>query len=124
MVLKLREPAPGNWRKAKCLGITASTGNDPFFDEDTGPAVEFCNGTADGKVCPIRNECLLFALVNNCKEGVWGGCDELTRKAIRKKWPMKSRQGVRPEWRWMERDQALAGLDITRLKRELEEESG
>src|SRR6185437_3414988 len=109
MVLRLRDPAPGNWGKAKCLGLDISADNDPFFDDDPEPAMEFCNGTADGKICPIRDQCLQFAIVNSCREGVWGGCDEATRKAIRRTWPMGRDGAVRPEWVWMDRETALAG---------------
>lgn len=123
-LLRLRASAPGNWARAKCRKINAKEGNDPFFDEDPQPAVDYCNGDADGTLCPIRHECLLFALVNRCEEGVWGGCDDLTRKAITKRWPLRKGFTASPEWKWMDRDTALAGLDAQKLRKELEGGSG
>jgi hypothetical protein len=108
MVLRLRMPAPGNWEHAKCLGMCARSDYDPFF-EDMDEAIDFCNGAPDDRVCPIREECLLFALTNNLKEGVWGGTSEITRRALRKRWPLKGRE-PRPEWTWMTEAEALAGL--------------
>ena len=119
---------PQAWRKAKCRGIIPSQGYDPFFDEDDpGPAVDFCNGTDDGILCPVRDECLIFALANDCRDGVWGGTEPITRKAIRKRWPTRIRnrgQPVRPEWKWMDRDSALAGMDEEKLRREMAEGTG
>lgn len=93
---------------------------DPFFSEDeidTEEAVNFCNGEADGVICPIREQCLLFALTNNERFGVWGGCNELTRKAIRKKFPSKG--GKRNnQWQWMSEEEALKGLSRERLLKE------
>ena len=108
MVLRLRTCAPGNWEHAKCLGVCATSEYDPFF-EDQPEALDYCNGDSDGKPCQIRNDCLLFALTNNLKEGVWGGCSELTRRAMRRRWPLQGRE-PRPEWRWMTQQDAVNGL--------------
>lgn len=112
MVLRLRKPAPSRWKEAKCLSIDVTV-DDPFFSEDEidrEEAANFCNGTVDGIACPIRNECLLFALTNNEEYGIWGGTSELTRKAIRKKHPVCKGNKANPDWRWMEEDEALEGL--------------
>ena len=110
MVLKLRQEPP-NWEKAKCKNIPLTKDYDPFFDEeDNVPALEFCNGTADGVICPIRHECMIFALTNNCKEGVWGGTSETTRKAMRKKYPPLKGNIERDEWQWTSEKDALKGL--------------
>ena len=50
-------------------------------------------------MCPVRDQCLIFALVNNEKSGVWGGASELGRRWLRKKWPLKGKE-PRPEWQW------------------------
>lgn len=116
MVLNLRVPAPGRWQAAKCLGKVKRDADgeldDPFFDdpESTGDqqdAIDFCNGTADGVVCPIRTQCLLFALTNNERMGIYGGMAEKDRKALRKKWPWKGGREPRPEWQWMPQGEAL-----------------
>lgn len=111
VVIKLRYDAPGSWRKSKCSAIPVTADYDPFFEEDDGPAIDYCNGDADGVICPIRNECLLYALTNNCAYGVWGGSGELTRKAMRKRWPLKKGTAPRPEWQWMTQEDALGPLD-------------
>jgi hypothetical protein len=108
MVLKLRVNAPRNWEHAKCLGTVATSDYDPFF-EDMGEALDYCNGTWDGRVCPIRHECLIFALTNNQREGVWGGTDEITRRAIRSRWPLSTRE-PREEWEWMTKEDAMSEL--------------
>lgn len=125
MVLRLRIPAPNNWQDAKCLGVkTANTDEeyDPFFNDHEVPeAKTFCNGVTDGVVCPIRNECLMFALTNNEKHGVWGGMDELGRRGLRKKWPLKGKE-PRPEWQWMTTADAVEGLEMAELLVDDEEE--
>jgi|SRR6185437_2113183 len=122
MVLRLREETPDLWSGAKCHSTSVTAEYDPFFDdEEMDEAVIFCNGTVDGKMCPLRDRCLKFALTNNERFGVWGGTSELTRKAIRKRMP--SRGGKpNPGWIWMDEDRALEGLDRTRLQKELDEE--
>lgn len=122
MVLRLRKAAPGQWDDAKCRIIRVTEDYDPFFeDEHMDDALDFCNGLHDDTVCPIRHKCLLFALSNNEKFGVWGGMSELGRKAIRKKMPAR---GGKPnyDWQWMNEETALSGLDADRLRRELDEE--
>src|SRR6516225_6984713 len=90
MVLKLRQASPDNrWSRAKCLSVDILK-DDPFFSEDPvdqEEAVHFCNGTVDGTMCPIRDACLNFALVNNEEYGVWGGMSALSRRAVRRKYP-------------------------------------
>jgi hypothetical protein len=122
MVLHLRVPAPNNWGGAKCADQVRSLPGDdqvydPFFHEDESghhdeqaerDAVDFCNGTIDGITCPLRDGCLLYALTNNERFGVWGGMDELSRKALRRRWPWRGGRIPRPEWRWMTRADALA----------------
>jgi Transcription factor WhiB len=115
MVLRLRQPAPGRtpWEGAKCLGRVKKTGDfeGEFFPEDQksfAPGVAFCNGTDDKAPCAIRHECLLFALTNNCKIGVWGGTTPGTRKALRKKWPLRRGKEPRPEWKYYSEEDALA----------------
>ena len=117
MVLKLRVEAPGGWDKAKCRG-KALNGDDPWF-EDEPVAMEFCNGPV---VCPIREQCLLFALVNNERCGVWGGTTEVDRKAIRKQWPLRSGRVPRPEWHWFDPGVPTSWYDPAILRAELDGE--
>jgi hypothetical protein len=120
VVLRLRVPAPGNWQHAKCLGSVADLVYDPFF-EDMDEALDFCNGESDGRVCPIREECLVFALTNNLKEGVWGGTSEICRRALRKRWPLRGRE-PRPEWHWVTEAEAIQGLTLQDLLTDDEED--
>lgn len=122
MVLRLRVPAPNNWQGAKCAGqVQRLPGDaevyDPFFmeDDDEQEAVDFCNGTIDGVQCPLRDGCLIFALTNNERFGVWGGMTELARKALRKKWPWRGGKEPRPEWEWMTTQDALSLVDPREL---------
>lgn len=137
MVAKLRLLPPGNWQKAKCKDVPLSPTYDPFFgveyddfgvqldeEESKSHAVDFCNGDADGVICPIRHQCLLFALTNNAKEGVWGGTTEITRKAIRKKWPARRDGKPREEWEWHSEQEILAGLNRKEIEAELKQELG
>ncbi|WP_374198573.1 WhiB family transcriptional regulator [Streptomyces scabiei] len=72
-------------------------GEDPelFFPiGSTGPALEqieaakqVCNG------CPVRAECLEFALDTNQDSGVWGGTSEDKRRAARRRRARRRRRG-------------------------------
>ena len=111
MVLFPRMPAPDDWSGAKCESIHITEENDPFFiEEQYQDGIDFCNGYADGVECPIRDKCLLFALTNNCKEGVFGGTTPITRRSIRKIWPLRKGKKPRPEWHWMTEEEALSML--------------
>jgi WhiB family redox-sensing transcriptional regulator len=123
MVLRLRVEAPGGWEKAKCRGQVQRLPDqadiyDPFFpeaDHDEQDAIDFCNGTIDSVQCPVRDDCLIFALTNNERFGVWGGMTELARKALRKKWPWRGGKVPRPEWHWMTTEEALSLVDPKEL---------
>lgn len=133
MVQHLRVTAPWLKQFGKCRSITVTRDYDPFFGvedavevNDFDPAVQYCNGTADGQVCPIREQCLLFALTNNEKTGVWGGCTPQTRRAIRRQWPLRRGKVPRPEWTWMSEQEALAMLsdrDRAELQAEIDAEA-
>jgi WhiB family redox-sensing transcriptional regulator len=71
-------PTAGEWRNdAICTQV------DPelFFPEkDTGnakAAKDVCKG------CPVRRECLHYALTYNERFGVWGGMSERERRKLR-----------------------------------------
>lgn len=120
MVLFPRIPAP-DWGKGKCAEVHANSNTyDPFF-EDCDEALVFCNGEYDNTPCPIRHECLLFALTNNEKFGIWGGTTVLTRKALRKRWPLQGKT-PRPEWHWMTEEEAVRGLSPEELAEDDDEE--
>lgn len=110
MVLKLRMNSPKGWDKAKCSQVDISAGYDPFFSEDKeeiNDALGFCNGWEDGRVCPVRESCLIFALTNNEKDGIWGGTTEVQRRVIRKKYPPARGGKPREEWKLVHQDKEL-----------------
>jgi hypothetical protein len=120
MVLNLRTFIEDNLRMyqgAKCLGKVNGPQHenpdfdDPFFD-DYSEAQAFCNGSADGIVCPMRDACLQYALTNNCQKGVWGGMTPKGRRALRKRWPPDKLTEPREEWTWMPEHEAVAGINL------------
>jgi WhiB family transcriptional regulator, redox-sensing transcriptional regulator len=68
-----------DWRQdAACKGADI----DLFFaidDEGIGHAKEIC------AVCPVRHECLEWALTNHQDDGIWGGFTEVERRRIRRR---------------------------------------
>lgn len=70
---------PGEgWRsRAACAGVDP----DIFFPRQGEPTSE---AQAVCCQCPVRVECLAWALVTREKQGVWGGVAERTRRAIRR----------------------------------------
>jgi WhiB family redox-sensing transcriptional regulator len=58
----------------------------PVTDEDAGPAKAIC------AVCPVREECLEFALVTRQEDGIWGGMTETERRRLRR----RQRERARP----------------------------
>jgi WhiB family redox-sensing transcriptional regulator len=74
-----RNPSPPDfWQdRAACFGVDP----DLFFpisEEEAGPALAFCNA------CPIRQECLAWALKNGERYGVWGGLTEQQRRRLQR----------------------------------------
>jgi hypothetical protein len=118
MVLHLRGNAP-DWEGANCLDTAPhrlegeAEVYDPWFDEDNPePALSVCNGGDGYSVCPLRQQCLEFALYNNEKFGVWGGMTEQDRKIMRRIWRWNSRLlGPREEWIWMSHDELQLALN-------------
>ena len=90
-----------DWRRhAACRGCDVEL----FFPVGvTGPAVEQIEAA---KVicgeCPVRVECLEFALLTNQGAGVWGGATEEERRKLRRTWLARRRAlqvpGPRTSW--------------------------
>jgi WhiB family redox-sensing transcriptional regulator len=51
----------------------------PDSEADSGPALDVCAS------CPVRQQCLEFALTTRQHDGVWGGATETERKRIRRR---------------------------------------
>ena len=40
---------------------------------DRDRAIAICNGTEDGRPCPVRGDCAEYAIAHGITRGVWGG---------------------------------------------------
>lgn len=66
------------WRdRARCRGMDPALFH-PGRGEDTTEPKRVCAG------CPVRDECLAYALANGEKLGVWGGTSERERRRLRR----------------------------------------
>jgi hypothetical protein len=82
-LLAAREANPDSeWRdRAACRGLDAFS--EVFFprpNADPGPALAWCGP------CPVRAECLAWALLHRAADGVWGGTTEEERRAMAVAW--------------------------------------
>lgn len=48
----------------------------PVSEEEAGPAIRVCNG------CPVKDECLDWALDTRVRYGIWGGTTERDRRRL------------------------------------------
>jgi WhiB family transcriptional regulator, redox-sensing transcriptional regulator len=80
---------PGDWTElAECTGLT-----DLFYPErgdDVTAAKAVCAG------CPVKAECLEFAVVNGEAWGVWGGTSERERRRIRRERGITATRSPKP----------------------------
>ena len=74
------------WRElAACRGADLKV----FFPgrgESAGPARQVC------AACPVRQQCLDYAISNAITHGIWGGLTERERRALRSRWVRVSRR--------------------------------
>lgn len=65
-----------SWRqRAACRGVDPDVFY-PAADEEADDAKAICG------ICPVREACLEYALVNRERDGVWGGATERERRRI------------------------------------------
>jgi WhiB family redox-sensing transcriptional regulator len=69
---------PSWMRRAACSGV----GIDTFFADDE-PTLAEARAVCD--VCPVRAECLEFALADRSVTGIWAGTDDVERRRIRRR---------------------------------------
>lgn len=62
-------------RNASCVGLE-STIFYPPTDAESGPAKAVCSE------CPVRQDCLEFAITVREKEGIWGGATAAERQSL------------------------------------------
>jgi hypothetical protein len=75
-LLELLEPdEDGPWQQRAACRETDPEDFFPLKGESVEPAKQVCWG-----MCPVREECLDFALDNDERHGVWGGLSERERR--------------------------------------------
>jgi WhiB family redox-sensing transcriptional regulator len=104
-------PAPPEWRQhGACRGI------DPdLFYPERGESLEAAKQIC--AACPVRGECLDFALDLNEKFGVWGGKSERERRKLRRR--QHGPTGASDERRRQVRTMHAGGVPVTDIAREL-----
>ena len=82
-----------SWRnQAACRGMDTNV----FFPEEGGPS-SGQEAKAVCAICPVADECLLSAVVNGERLGVWGGKGERQRRSIRKAKFLRERAARAPK---------------------------
>ena len=68
-----------SWREqAACLGVDTAV----FFPDSDAAADE---AKAICAICPVRTECLEWALSSRQEDGVWGGLTDNERRRLRRR---------------------------------------
>ncbi|WP_414169116.1 WhiB family transcriptional regulator [Streptoverticillium reticulum] len=85
----LRGVGDTSWQtRGVCYGMDVEDADATFFPlprdhEAIAEAKELC------AACPVRRECLNYALENDLKDGIWGGVTEAERRAWHKGLPQR-----------------------------------
>lgn len=101
-----RRPIGHDWDDTREWTVDAACRTvdlDVFFPgrgESTGPAESVCAG------CPVRVDCLVFAVTNGELYGVWGGVGERSRRRIRER--ISCSVGIRGAWATVSADVVVA----------------
>lgn len=67
--------------------VCASVFPDAWFpakSESSAPAKRICNGQKGVLPCPVRKQCLEYALRYDERWGVWGGLSEVERRRLKR----------------------------------------
>lgn len=83
-MIDLYDPA----RKWMQRGVCASADPDAWFPTtgmSAAPARAICNGAGGRPPCPVRDQCLEWALGHDEGFGVWGGKSERQRRKLKRK---------------------------------------
>ncbi len=70
--------APAWQQYAECVNLAGEVDFFPARGESVRDAKAVCT------VCPVKNECLEFALRLKVAHGVWGGLSERERRSLRR----------------------------------------
>ncbi len=77
------------WRElAACAGRV----DDLFFPTNESDVVRVRAAKAVCGGCPVREECLVYAIETSQTEGIWGGLTSRERRHLRRKWKSGSRR--------------------------------
>lgn len=89
-IIRVFPPPPGDWvQQAACGGAPV----DIWFPDDPHQATEAKTACA---ACPVRNECLDYALDNRIQHGIWGGLTHEERRKLSRGRPRRcTRCGTR-----------------------------
>lgn len=79
------------WRRdAKCLGEDTEQFYPPrdrnLYKPIADKAKAICNGKDHRSPCPVRIECLLYAIRRDEEHGIFGGMSHRERNALLRKW--------------------------------------
>lgn len=89
-----------NWQsKGACKGKTAL-----FFPPRGTPGSKIREAKAICKTCPIRQQCLDYALWHGDKHGIWGGKTDKERRQIRLTMPNRPDHRRRVSIKWVDND--------------------
>lgn len=85
-----------NWRAQAECAKPGRSANAWFPVGNTGPALLQIQTAKDvcNHECPVRDQCLRFALTAGMTDGVWGGMSEDERKAFRRRVTRRRLQGA------------------------------
>jgi WhiB family redox-sensing transcriptional regulator len=90
--ISIRKLPADSWkREAACKDVKDTSIFFPvgITDEHTPEALAIC------RACPVRVECLNYALAIITTEGIWGGTNQRQREAIRRRRYRMSRGSAR-----------------------------
>jgi WhiB family redox-sensing transcriptional regulator len=81
----IKLPAPPEFTMPpSVLKYAACAGEDPdlFFPDDPQATEDTAHAKAVCARCPVRDECLKWAIENRQTHGIWGGLDENERAIV------------------------------------------
>lgn len=82
---------PEAWKEqAKCWGLTKNPETDYWFPDPEEPEEDRKAKTDTAKAicitCPVKEECLRYAIEQEEVYGIWGGKTNRERSSIRRQW--------------------------------------
>ena len=85
------ETVDHSWRtEANCAGADTEIFYPPrdkqLYNKTADKAKLFCNGIKGTSPCPVRANCLWFAIITEEQHGIWGGMSHRERNALVRKW--------------------------------------